>query len=63
MTRAELVNIAELHGVQHKTEPGGAVYFLEVYTVTDGDGVPRPGAEWVNVTEWSRRRVFLWLGY
>ena len=74
MTVKQLAAVADLHGVQYRIEypdavrpgeitPNGRIYLQEVYTIKNSDGSAVPGEKWVNVTRWTARRLFAWLGY
>lgn len=54
--------ILDTHGIdtiQHKDK----LFALSVYTYTDTDGQTACGSEWVDVTGFTTKQLYNWLGY
>lgn len=52
--------ILEEHGVTHQTLPNGR---LEAFNVCYDNRSGEDRSHWVDVHDWSREKIFQWLGY
>ena len=57
MSEKVIKKILDLHYINHKTI-NGSLFAEEVYTQ---NGVA--GSEWLDVTNWSKKKLLEWLGY
>ncbi len=53
----DYIYILKEHGIESYTD-GGNLYALEI-----GTRYGIPYSKWLNVTSWSRSKLFAWLGY
>lgn len=57
-TNEEIMNVLEIHGIEHKTKNG-------IVFACDVSKGPEEGVliEWVEMTGKSRKEILIWLGY
>lgn len=59
---AKIARILANHGINTKWD-GTRLLALEIYTCTDADGNICLGEQWIDVTNFTAKQVYAWLGY
>ena len=62
MTNETIIRILEQHSIGHNIASDNRLYAAEEYTERRGSEVIG-STEWIEVTGWSRRQLYDWLGY
>jgi hypothetical protein len=60
--RASTADILAAHHQDLKDE-NGRLLVLDKWTQQNADGTTEPAEEWLDVTDWTRRQIYAWLGY
>lgn len=54
-----ILDAHSIKSIQHKDK----LFALSVYTYTDTDGQTACGSEWADVTDFTIKQLYDWLGY
>ena len=58
MSNKTIAQILKLHSINYRIDDAGRIFAEEVYTQ---NGVA--GSEWLDVTNWRKKKLMEWLGY